>query len=747
MRKLMCFTIGFTAGCALGVWLLTGLWMLAVAGVFVAAFALLIFIHPDRTRKIIAVILLGAAVGLCWTFCYDCFYVDTARNYDGKTESVTIEVTDYVSLSKYGVNGTGKLQLDGKSYKVNFYLNEVLELYPGDTITGAFCMRFTGYGGEDSPTYHQGKGVLLLAYASESVSSRTVDKIPVKYFAANVRMYIIKVLNGIFPEDVAGFAKSLLLGDTSGLSDTDDTALTTSGIRHIVAVSGLHISILLSFVFVFSRGNRYAHAAIGIPVLVLFAAVAGFTPSVVRACIMQSVLIIGILFDDEYDAPSSLSLAVLIIIGVNPLAITSVSFQLSVGCVLGIMLFSRKIHDVLMRTKLGPAKGKSLRSKLIRAGVSSVSVTLSTLAVTLPISAYYFGTISTVSILTNMLTLWLVSMCFYGVVISVLVSLVFPSFAGLIAGLISWPMRLILLITKLISKIPFACVSVHNPYFLAWVIFCYVLFAVFLLSKKRRSLLFACLAVTGLCLSIIFAYFEPRMDQYRMTVLDVGQGQCIILQSKNSCYVVDCGGQEPSQAADLAAHTLRSCGIQRIDGLILTHFDSDHVGGAERFLAQIKADRIFVPDADEDSLYRLSLDEKYYIKKINKETTVDCGLGDITIFPGEKGATGNESSLCILFQVEDCDILITGDRNSAGERYLVDHANIPKLDVLVAGHHGAESSSSLYFLQKTQPCAVVISVGKDNSYGHPDQTILDRLKRFGSIIWRTDENGTIIIRG
>lgn len=739
MRKLMLFTIGFAAGCAVAVYFLFGIWMVVAAAVFAALFFLFMFVRPDDRKKIVAIIMLGAAIGSLWTYAYDLLYAEAARKLDGLTENATIEATDFISENDYGFRGIGKVKINGVSYNVQYSIEDDIDVYPGDKISGSFRFRFTGYHGEDSPTYHQGKGILLLAYAQAEVTHKALNNIPAKYFAVQLRHAIISKINAVFSEDQAGFACSLLLGDTSDLTYEDDAALKVSGIRHIVAVSGLHVSILLSFAYVFSRGNRYAHAAIGLPLLLVFAAVAGFTPSIVRACVMQGIMILGILLDNEYDAPTSLSFAVLLIIATNPLSITSVSFQLSVGCVIGIMLFSRKIHAAIMRTKLGPAKGKSFKSRIIRSYASSVSVTLSTMVFTLPISAWYFGSVSVVSVLTNFLTLWIVSICFYGVIISTILSFLFPPLAVALAWLVSWPMRLILMIAKLLSKIPFAAVSVHNPYFLAWIIFCYVLLAVFVIIKKKKAFLLVCMAIVSFVICTIFAFAEPRLDNYRMTVLDVGQGQCVILQSKDSCYIVDCGGDYSTGAADLAAQTLRSAGIGCIDGLILTHFDADHSAGTEYLIAQLEIERIYGPDADEDLAYSY--------RKVRTELVLDCGVGQITIFPGEKGKTGNESSLCILFQAEDCDILITGDRNNAGESYLIDNFDIPQLDVLVAGHHGSDSSTSLYLLQRTLPKTVVISVGENNGYGHPNEAVLRRLERINAVVWRTDQDGTIIIRG
>jgi len=516
-----------------------------------------------------------------------------------------------------------------------------------------------------------------------------------------------------------------------------------------VAVSGLHISILMSCVFLFVRTRRFINSLVSIPLLLLFSALAGFTPSVVRACIMQIVFVISLEAEKEYDAPTALSLAAFLLILINPLVITSISFQLSVACVIGILLFSSRIYNFLLRTKLGPAKGKSLKSKLIRGGALSVSVTLSTMATTLPISAYYFGSVSLISVLSNFLLLGLVTCCFYGIAITCLAAFIFPATGSLLGVVFSWPIRGVLYAAKLLSKIPFASVSSGNLYVLLWIIFIYGLFAAFLICKKKKPFLFCSLAILGLCVSLSLAYLEPRMDNYRVTVLDVGQGQCILIQSKDSCYMVDCGGFSDYAVADLAALTLRTEGVSKINGLILTHFDQDHAGNVEAFLQQIRAERVYIPAADMDHQIRKNLEYEYsgILRNVRNVTALDCGIGQITIYPGEKGKDGNESSLCILFQAKDCDILITGDRNSNGERYLIDHEELPYIDVLIAGHHGAKSSTSLYLLQQLRPKTVVISVGEDNYYGHPDPVIIKRLKNFNCTIWRTDQDGTVMFRG
>ena len=234
------------------------------------------------------------------------------------------------------------------------------------------------------------------------------------------------------------------------------------------------------------------------------------------------------------------------------------------------------------------------------------------------------------------------------------------------------------------------------------------------------------------------------MDNYRVTVLDVGQGQCILLQSKGKTYMVDCGGSSDKKAANTAVAQLHSQGIWKLDGIILTHYDEDHAGGLSYLLTRIGAEVVYLPNAD---TCPLELPAGQTTEKVEDVTTFPCGKGTITLIPGQKGAVDNETSTCILYQVEECDILITGDRAAAGEAYLLEQYDIPQVEVLVAGHHGADESTEMALLRRTKPKIVAISVGENNHYGHPGEKTLLRLRAWGCRILRTDLHGTILIRG
>jgi len=749
MRKLMLFTIGFTVACAVGAYLVTGMWLLFFGVIMFAGMVGACFIKNMAGKKS-AVVLLGAAIGFLWIFLFDTFYLTPARNLDTQEIEVSVEITDYSHSTDYGIAADGKIKLNGNIYKVKAYLYRDVQLKPGDRVEGHLRLRYTAAGGTDEVTYHQGKGIFLLGYFDDDAQIYSVANSPKKYFPAIWRRSITDILDHIFPEDVLGFARALLLGDSSLLSYEHSSQLSVSGIRHIIAVSGLHVSILYGVMYVLMGYRRGFTELVLFSMLALFAALAGFTPSVVRACIMQALMLLSMTVRKEYDGPTALSFSVFVMLAVNPLVITSVSLQLSAGCMIGIIAFSGKISGFLLhKTKLGPAKGKSIKARLTRSVVGSVSVTLSAMVVTTPLSALYFGTVSLIGIVTNLLTLSVVTVLFCGIIAACVAGAIWIPLGRGIAWGISWLARYVLFVSKLMASFPLAAVYTKSVYVVIWLVMSYVLIGVFLLLKRKRPWMLAGCLITGLLVAVGLSWLEPRLNDYRMTVLDVGQGQCILIQAEDKYYVVDCGGDSSLNAADTAIHTLLSQGITRLDGMILTHYDLDHAGGVSYLLSRIPADQLYLPDVVDNEDVRQSLAENYAdcIRWIAPEQTVTLEAGNITLFTGKAGVTDRESGLCILFQTGNCDILITGDRSAVGERALLDQTDLPDLEILVVGHHGAKDSTCLELLRETMPEIAIISVGRGNNYGHPTDAVLDRLERFGCQILRTDILGDIIIKG
>ena len=746
MRWLMLFAIGFVAACALGAYLVSGGWLLmlcicALIGCIVA------FSVRTATGRAAAIALLGCVVGILWFWCFDYVYLLPARQADGDAQILHIEVSDHSRLSEYGIAAEGKTEIDGKTYTVQFYINQPVFLSPGDQVDGGFNLRYTG-GGTENPTYHRGKGIFLLCYPKGEIQINKLEQTPGQYFPTVWRQKILSFLEDLFPADTAPFAKALLLGDTDDLDFATTWSLKTSGVYHVVAVSGMHVSILFALVYMLCGRHRFLTALLGLPLLLLFAAIAGFSPSIVRACIMQGLMILALLVDKEYDPPTALAAAVLVILAVNPLSVTSVSLQLSAGCMVGIFLFSQRIHDYLLKeTPLGPAKGKGLKARLTRFVVTSVSVTLGAMSVTTPLCALYFGSVSVSGLMTNLLILWPVSFVFYGIMATCLAGVVWLPLGAALGWVFAWPIRLILWVTDMISKLPVAAVYTSSIYIVAWLIFSYVLLMVFLKNKKKHPVVLACCIIAGLVGAVICSWVEPRLDDYRVTAVDVGQGQCLLLQTDGKYYMVDCGGDNGDDAANEAIGLLLSQGIFRLDGLIITHYDADHAGGAQQLLSRIPADTLYLPVLDGENAIRDDLSRQYgnQIQWVQEDTVLEDA--DITLYPSVNTQDDNESSLCILFQPADCDILITGDRSFDGEKELLEHTELPDIEILVAGHHGSRTSTSWELLNATRPEIVIISVGEDNRYGHPTDETLERIKLFGCGVYRTDLEGTIIFRG
>ena len=746
MRKLMWFSIGFFSACAVGAYLISNVWLLiGSALLLILGVALLVF--KVKLGKILLTVGVGTVVGAAWFLLFYQQQINVLIPYDGQTVSATATITDYSYEADFGIAADGRVDIAGRSYKARIYLVNLDGLKPGDQIIGNFKIRMTTENSPKGATYHQGNGIFLLAYADENVTLNQAEKQELRYLPAMLRKHITDTLDAVFPEDTLAFARALLLGDSSLLSYETDTAFKISGIRHVIAVSGLHVSILFSLVYILSGKRRAMTALLGIPVLALFAAVAGFTPSIVRACIMQCLMILALLFNREYDPPTALSFAVLVMLVINPLAVTSVSFQLSVGCLVGILLFYNRFNGYLLRL-LKVQKGNGIKQKLGRWFCGSAAITMSAMIVTTPLSAWYFGAVSIFGVITNLLTLWIISFVFYGVMLAWICGAIWLPAGRAVAWAISWPVRYVIGVAKLISKIPVSAVYTCSSYIVIWLIFCYLLFALLLCSKKKRVIISNVCALTGLVAALFLSALEPRLDDFRVTAFDVGQGQCLLIQSDGRNYLVDCGGDDAAGTADTVAAHLLSQGISELDGLFLTHYDADHAEGAQLLLSRVTAEALYLPDITADNSLRGKLENTFAdkITWIRQSGKIIAGDLIISLYPGQNPKDGNESSLCILFQHEKCDILITGDRDVSGERKLLQQVQLPDLEILVVGHHGSKNSTSLELLSATKPDIALISAGRDNRYGHPSQDVLHRLEMAKCKVFRTDLQGTIIFR-
>jgi len=743
MRKLMWLTIGFVGACIFGAYCYNS-WLFLSAVVFLLlAAACLVLTRWKIGFRVVTAIFLGAALGLSYFNIYDLTVLRGARQMDGKTETMTIEVSDYSYLTSNGSAFEGKISLNNRTYKVRVYLNTIESLEPGHRVRGDFRLHMTFGSGEDFLN-NAGKGIFLFAYQDGNCVMQKYYHHGIQHLPAIWRNNLKNMIGKTYPGDAEGFARALMLGDTSGIDYETNTAMKVSGIRHVIAVSGLHISIVFGLIYLLAGKKRLLVLLIGAPAVILFAALSGFTPSVTRACIMQILMMLALLFEKEYDPPTALAFAALTMLIANPMTVTSVSFQLSVACLIGIFLFSERVYNWLLNSSYF-GKGRGKLSKWVS---GSIAITLSTMVTTTPLTVYYFGTVSLISVATNLLTLWAITIIFYGTMLICLLGYICLPLAQILGSILGWLIRYVEAAAAVMAAVPMAAVYTKSIHIVIWLLLAYVLLAVFILMKKKPAMLFSGLVVCGLCAAVALSWVEPLLDECRVTMLDVGQGQAILLQSEGKNFLVDCGGEFDEGAADIAAETLLSQGIYKLDGIILTHYDADHAGGVSYLLTRVSTEHLFLPYANDPNGVGTNLQtaSNADIHSIREDMKISYGNVGITIFAPVSYNSGNESSMCVLFRTENCDILILGDRGEQTERMLLSHYDLPQLDVLVAGHHGAKTSTSVELLEATRPEYVFISVGKDNPYGHPDRQVIDRLLEFGCKILRTDECGTVIFR-
>ncbi len=747
MRRLAIFSFSFAAAAAAYVWLLPPVTALIAAGALLVGMLILLIFRTDNVKRV-RIAALGAAVGLLWSWGYEALKLAPLREYCGENQSVTAQVCAVPVKTDYGCRVLGRLG----GGKIVLYLDcAPEEIALGDTVAVTADMIDVSRGsGDENNLYYQSNDISLLGLQRGALAIEKAEKTPLSCYPALLAAELKDRVDLVFSADTAGFAKAILTGDRSGLSYQTRNELSVTGIAHIVAVSGMHVSLLVGIIMMLCLRRRTLATLICIPVMCFFAAMLGFGASVTRAVIMNSVLLIAPLVRRENDPPTSLGLALLILLAFNPWAIANVSLQLSFACMAGIFLLAPRIYDWCMKL----VKEDELREehgilyRFYHAAAVTVATSIAATVFTAPLVASAFGMVSLISPLSNLLNFSVLSAVFSLSFFAGLAAFLFVPLSAAIAWVASWLIRYALWLTGLLAKIPYAAVYTDSAYVVAWLLTAYLMvFAFFLCRKERKKgrLLLAALLVT----LIGAAFFSMhRSAGITLKVFDVGQGQCIFLQNDKNAVMIDCGGDEEDYDGEKAARSLLTSGFTSVDALILTHYDTDHVCGAMQFLSRIRVKQFIVPDlpdqtGNRERLLRYAAQANIPVLLVTRDMMLNFGSGTLYLFMPEDPNAGN-ASLSALMSDEEYDILITGDMDAEGELMLLATRELPDLEVLVAGHHGSKYSTCADLLRQTAPDTVVISVG-ENSYGHPAQEVLDRIAAIGAAVYRTDLDGTITI--
>ena len=754
MRRLCIFAAGFAAAIVSCVLLRPdgAAWL---AGAIFAAAGIGAFFLRGRMARRAAICCLGLGVGLLWYAGYTALLLRPAMLADGQTMQISAIAADFPAPTRFGSSVAAEIRLDGKRCDAVLYLREQTpEIRPGDSLQLEAELALTNGDYSAESVYLRSRGVVLVAKARSDVQITPAGALPARMIPAYCAHALQQRITELFPQDTAGFVAALLTGRRTDLEGAARYDLSNAGIYHVVAVSGMHVSILLGMIVLLCGERRRLAAGIGIPVVVCFVLMTGAPASAVRAGCMQTLLLLAPLARRENDMPTSIMAALTLLLAANPWSALDIGLQLSFASITGILLFSSPIYRQFAGWKwLRHLLWKSTPPAwLARTMVSSFACSIGSLALSLPLSAAYFKSVSIAAPVTNALCLWAVSLVFtVGLVICLAGFALGPLMLGL-AWLVSWLVRYILGVCAAISRIPCAALYLENGYMWVLAALIYAALLLFVLRPKAVGKKIAAVSLAlGFAAVLTLSYLDYHTPDFTLTALDVGQGQCLIYNCGSKTCVIDCGGAA-DDSGELAARFLQSYGEYRIEALVLTHFDADHANGVVQLIRRMRVDTIYLPDAEDESGLRAAIEARAEqagcaIIYVREDMQIPLGEAELRIFAPVSGESDNDRGLSCLASRGKYDILITGDMTKTAEMRLMSVHELPDIELLVAGHHGAKTSTGEALLALTRPETVLISVGEGNPFGHPAEETLQQLKQAGAAVYRTDENGTITIRG
>ncbi len=775
MRKLAWFSGGFALACLLSAYALGGLLpALIAAGLWAGAFAALLltrprgFESPDlsllpagrraafQIARRLAALCLGAALAFGWAAGYAALFRAPAEALAGTEGTITGTVASYPRETSIGGRSL-TVKLDGRLAAPDVLLYagaDWADLRPGDRIACTARLRSSDFLYGDETTYYTAKGIYLLAYCNDPPQAERAEAVPLRYWPALCAHALRDGISAAFGPEGAPLAAAVTLGDKSAMSESLRAALNRSGLMHAAVVSGMHISFLAGMIVFLFRGSRRA-ALCAVPILLFYALMAGGTPSALRAVIMQAVILAGPLLDREPDPPTALGLALLVLLLQNPFAAASVSLQLSFASVAGIQLISARMLQALEGPVKRKLRGDALPRRALRGAwrllVSNLSVTLGAMVFTAPLIALYFGKLVLVSPLTNLLCLWAVTVLLILSLLAGTLGIFLPGAAAVLRPVLLLPVRWTAAVTGALARLPLACLSSEDRNIRIWLAAAYVLALSVALARRRLRQTLLALGCAGalLALAIGLNALAVRRAELTVTALDVGQGASALILSGDSAVLADCGGSGSDSAGDIAADRLALLGRRTLDALVFTHLDADHFNGAERLFARLRVRRVYVPDVSSHqeelaALRAMAEAAGAEVIPVSAVTVIPAGEAVITLYPPMGNGTSNEEGLFLLATAGDFDALVTGDADTFVEDMLVKYCPIPDIELLLAGHHGSAGSTGERLLDAVRPELAVISVGY-NSYGHPAQSVLDRLRAAGAEVWRTDTDGSVTV--
>jgi len=551
-----------------------------------------------------------------------------------------------------------------------------------------------------------------------------------------------------FGGNQTGILQALICGYRGGIELTGEYEhYKTVGLAHIIAVSGSHLALVAVFVQIILRALNLRAGLRSLATIIVMCGYYVFTGcsiSALRSLIMVIVAVCSYYSERRASAQNALGACVVGFICLDPFVAVSVSFALSAGSTLGIILFSTLLVECF------EVKRGALRQWLIEPLALSLSSSLATSLY----SAALFSQLPLISLLSNMLVGPLFGgSCVLGLVAacaSVVVSAAAQPFVSL-ASVACVPMQFIV---SGLYGVPYASVpfSASVPLMLAVsVALCVLLYLWWPSPRTLRRFLVISIALS-LMLGLAIAFVRSTSDELLM--LNVGQGDSFVLRSQGAALMVDTGTNDAMLSQALGRNGLRS-----LDALVISHPDDDHCGSLESLAQLVYIKRILVHEDMASCTCEscVSLIQRIECLRGSPELVLlkpgdQIRIGQFTcevLWPHEYAFEGgNEDSLVMLVKHLDAEwtCLLTGDAEADELKKLGLPSDIGAVDVLKVGHHGSADALSEELLADLSPRIALISVGENNRYGHPNEDVIDLLETSGAMVCRTDISGDVSLR-
>lgn len=705
------------------------------------------------------------------------------NNYIAKVITYNTDKTMKKGDIKQNINMYIRVKKNKKGKNVQYKYGDMLEI-TGEFEKGEVQRNYKGFSQFD---YYKQKNIYGSIKCESAIFIK--EKCTNKYnlWINKVKTDIKKNLKKLTNKNTTGIACALMLGDSSFIEEEQRNIFSNANLSHVLAISGMHVSyFIMGIGVIFKKISTRTSKYIFIFLLIIFASITGASSSVLRAVIMSILTIISKLIYKKDNTLNNISFSALIILMYNPYYLFNLGFQLSFLGTLGIVLFNAKIAGYVTKlvdfisTKLLKIKRvksknyvriiivyeKIFKGKLLKKIVELISVSISANILIFPILIYNFNKISFIFLFSNLLVTPILAILVFSGYLTSITSIINIKLAYIPAFVFNFMIFVFEKIAKFSSSLDFFRFTIGTPKVYSIIIMYILIFTFFnrytiakYVFKKHNKKIAVCTII------IILVTFIAKIISYNNTnftiyFVDVGQGDCTVISTTaHKNIIIDGGGSENGSydvGSKILVPYLLDRQIKNVDYIIFSHFDSDHCLGLFTVIQELNVKNVVICEQS-----KISTNYKFFCNLVKEKNVnvIKVKKGDALIvdkytsikflWPDDnqlsQNPLNNNSVVCKVYY-KNTSILFTGDIEKLAENEIIQvYGNKLQSNILKVAHHGSKTSSTEEFINAVNSRVVLIGVGKNNKFGHPNEDVIKRLEDNGNNIFRTDLYGEIIV--